>query len=256
ELENNNALDNTIFIYLQDNGGCSEGYGRQSNTEKIAGKTFPPLGKDGLQTKIWPPMQTRDGRPVRTGPETIPGAEDTFVAYGVEWANTSNTPFRGYKHDGLEGGISTPFIVHWPAGIPAARRNKIVHDPTHLIDLMPTFIDAAQTEYPERHADHDIKPMEGLSLLPAFAGKPIERTAPLGFEHHGNLALRHGRYKIVSAYRRDQPTKWELYDMHNDRTELDDLATTQPDRLAKMVAHWQAWADRVGVQPWPIKRPE
>ena len=89
EIKKHNAIDNTIIVYLQDNGGCAEGFGRRNNSDKK--KEFKPLGKDGLQTKIWPPMQTRDGRWVGTGPETMPGAEDTFVAYGGGWANTSNT---------------------------------------------------------------------------------------------------------------------------------------------------------------------
>ena len=96
--------------------------------------------------------------------------------------------------------------------------------------------------------------MEGVNLAPAFTGESIERPAALGFEHHGNLALRDGKWKIVSAYRRNQPTRWELYDMENDRTELNDLASSQPERLQEMVDKWQAWADRVGVQPWPFPR--
>ena len=257
KLEEQGALENTLIIYLQDNGGCAEYYGRASNAEKIKDKTYEPLGKDGLQKKIWPPMQTRDGRPVRTGPETMPGAEDTFVAYGTGWANTSNTPFRGYKHDGYEGGIGTPFIVHWPEGIAEERRDKIVHDPAHLIDLMPTFVEAAGATYPTRVEDNNIKPMEGVSLLPTFGGEALGRKSALGFEHHGNLALRDGRWKIVSYYRRDQKeTKWELYDMEADRTELNDLAKEMPDKLGEMVGKWHAWANRVGVQPWPIQRPK
>ncbi len=254
ELERHKQLDNTIVIYLQDNGGCAEYYGRASNVEKIKNAKYKPLGKDGLQTKIWPPMQTRDGRPVRTGPEAMPGAEDTFVAYGHGWANASNTPFRGYKHDGYEGGIGTPFIVHWPKGIPKNRRNAIVHDPSHLIDLMATFIDASGANYPKKNGDEEVQPMEGISLLPALKGEKLDRKAPLGFEHHGNLALRDGRWKIVSYYRREQPIKWELYNMEADRTEQNDLAVAQPDRLKELAGKWQAWADRVGVQPWPFKR--
>lgn len=254
QLEKNEALDNTILIYLQDNGGCAEGYGRADNSAKKDRFDFKPFGPDDLQTKIWPPMQTRDGRWVRTGPETMPGAEDTFVAYGVGWANASNTPFRGYKHDGYEGGISTPFIVHWPSGISPDQLGGTVSSPTHLIDLMPTFIEAAKTEYPDKVADQNIQPMEGVSLVPTFSGGRIERSAPLGFEHHGNLALREGRWKIVSAYRKDTPTKWELYDMETDRTEQNDLASQNPDKLNELVGKWQAWADRVGVQPWPFEK--
>jgi len=252
-LEKKGALENTLVIYLQDNGGCAEGYGRASNADKKERFDFKPFGPDDLQTKIWPPMQTRDGQWVRTGPETMPGGEDTFVAYGVGWANASNTPFRGYKHDGYEGGISTPFVVHWPAGIPPSQRGGLVHDPTHLIDVMPTFLQAAKGDYPAEFSGHQIQPMEGKSLVPTFSGESIQREAPVGFEHHGNLALRDGRWKIVSAYRRDQPTRWELFDMHADRTELNDLADAHPEKLNEMIGKWQAWADRVGVQSWPFK---
>ncbi len=253
ELKTANALDNTIVIYLQDNGGCAEGYGRANNDHKRDQFNYKPFGPNDLQTKIWPPMQTRDGRWVRTGPKTMPGAEDTFVAYGVGWANASNTPFRGYKHDGYEGGISTPLIVHWPAGLATEHRGTTVDAPSHLIDLLPTFVEAAGAKYPQRVGEHQIHPMEGVSLFPTFTGKPLNRTHPIGFEHHGNLALRDGRWKIVSAYRRDQPTRWELFDMQEDRTELQDLAAKHPERLQKMIGQWQAWADRVGVQPWPFK---
>lgn len=252
QLKAADALENTIVIYLQDNGGCSEGYGRANNSHKRSRFDFKPFGPDDLQTKIWPPMQTRDGRWVRTGPETMPGGEDTFVAYGTGWANASNTPFRGYKHDGYEGGISTPMIVHWPMGVLAHQRGTTVDAPAHLIDLLPTFVETAEATYPKRAGDQAIHPLEGVSLVPTFSGKPLSRSAAIGFEHHGNLALRDGRWKIVSAYRRDQPTRWELYDMQNDRTELHDLAAEQPERLQKMIAQWQAWADRVGVQPWPF----
>lgn len=255
ELKANDALENTIFIYLQDNGGCAEYYGRADNSSKRDNFDFKPFGPNDLQTKIWPPMQTRDGRWVRTGPETMPGEEDTFVAYGLGWANTSNTPFRGYKHDGYEGGISTPFIVHWPAGMSRKQRGNIVHDPAHLIDLMPTCVKAAGATYPSKfHDDQDIQPMEGISLLPALQGSSLPRGAAIGFEHHGNLALRDGRYKIVSAYRNGEPTTWELYDMLQDRTELNDLSEKMPEKKQALIDKWQAWADRVGVQPWPLMK--
>jgi arylsulfatase len=245
-------LDKTIVLYFQDNGGCAEGFGRRSNADRAPDFNFKPFGPDDLQTKIWPPMQTRDGRFVRTGPEAMPGDEDTFVAYGTGWANTSNTPFRGYKHDGYEGGISSPLIVHWPAGITPERRGAIVHDPAHLIDMMPTFVEVAKARYPASFADHTIQPMEGISLMPAIAGDKLTRSQPLGFEHHGNLALREGQWKIVSAYRAERPIKWELYDMDADRTELNNLAEVHPEKMQELAEKWQTWADRVGVQPWPF----
>lgn len=251
-LKNRGQLDNTLFIYLQDNGGCAENMGRQSNAGTIQGLQFPPLGRDGLQTQIWPPMQTRDGRPVGTGPDVMPGAEDTYTAYGMGWANVSNTPFRGYKHDGLEGGISSPLVVHWPNEIPTTRNGQLVHDPAHLIDIMPTLLDAAGVAYPKEFKGHPISPREGLSLLPALRGARLIRTNPLGFEHHGNLALRHGDWKIASTYQRNQPRAWELYHIPTDRTELHNLAGTMPEKLQAMVHLWQTWADRVGVVEWPI----
>lgn len=255
-LRDAGRLDNTLLVYLQDNGGCAENFGRRSNLDSIRDLTFEPLGRDGLQDKIWPPMQTRDGRPVRTGPEVMPGSADTFTSYGLGWANVSNTPFRGYKHDGLEGGISTPLIVHWPAGIPRHLRNSIVDDTGHLIDVMPTFLDAAVAAYPSEFQGHPILPFEGTSLLPALRGARLIRPRPLCFEHHGNLAMRDGDWKIVSTYLLDQPRRWELYNMADDRTELNDLADAMPSRLQSMVGQWQSWADRVGVQPWPIRNPE
>ena len=253
ELERQQQLDDTLVIYLQDNGGCAEGMGRQSNAEKIREKTYQPLGKDGLQPKIWPPMQTRDGRAVRTGPGVDAGPEDTYIGYGRGWANVSNTPFRGYKHDALEGGISTPFIVRWPGGIPRERRGAIDHTPAHLIDVLPTLLAAAGASCPERNGDTRVQPLEGIDLLPALRGGATARAQPICFEHHGNLGLREGRWKIVSAYRKDQPISWQLYDMQSDRSELHDLAAAQPERVRALATKWQAWADRVGVQPWPIK---
>jgi len=253
QLERQQALDNTIVIYLQDNGGCAEGYGRASNDHRRKDFDFKPFGPNGLQTKIWPPMQTRDGRWVRTGPKTMPGAEDTFVAYGVGWANASNTPFRGYKHDAYEGGISTPFIVHWPKGIGSKQRGSVAHTPSHLIDLMATFVDAADAKYPNVFKDEDIQPMEGVSLLPLLTGQSVSRKKPLFFEHHGNKAARQGDWKIVSQYRRDSPDRWELYNMDKDRTELNDLSNQFPVKKQELLAAWKTWAQRVGVQPWPFK---
>ena len=244
-------LENTLFVYLQDNGGCAEGMGRGSNAERIAGVTHEPLGRDGLQMQIWPPMQTRDGRPVRTGPEVMAGPEDSYIAYGPGWASVSNAPFRGFKHDGLEGGISSPFIVHWPAGLAASRAGAIEHRPAHLIDVMPTLLAAAGGSYPATYAGEPVQPAEGVDLLPLLRGQGSEPRGPLFFEHHGNLAMRDGRWKIVSTYRKQRPVRWELYDMEADRTELRDLAAEQPERVARMATRWQRWADRVGVRRWP-----
>jgi arylsulfatase len=243
ELKRSGCLDNTVIFYLQDNGGCAEENGRRP--QKAEPPTdLKPMARDQLQLQ-GRPSQTRDGRFVRHGPGVMPGAPDTFIAYGREWANVSNTPFREYKHWVHEGGISTPLIVHWPKGIPAGRRGKLETQPGHLIDLMATCVDLAGVKYPREFRGQSIKPMEGVSLSPAFNGKQLNRTAPLFWEHEGNRAIRDGKWKLVA--KEDQP--WELYDMEKDRTEMNDLAGKQPGKVKELAAKWDAWAARANVLP-------
>ena len=165
------------------------------------------------------PTRTRDGYNVRTGPGAMPGPHDTYIAYGQGWANVSNTPFREYKHWVHEGGISTPLVVHWPAGI--KRRGELVKQPGHLIDIMATCVDVAGAAYPKELNGQAIQPLEGKSLVPAFDGKPIEREA-IYWEHEGNRAIRVGNWKLVA---KGPAGAWELYDIDRDRTELHDLAS-------------------------------
>jgi arylsulfatase len=175
----------------------------------------------------------------------MPGPEDTFVAYGRDWANVSNTPFREYKHWVHEGGISTPLIVHWPEGIPKNRNGKLEPQPGHLIDLMATCVDVARASYPKELAGNKIKPMEGVTLQPAFLGKPLKRKEPIFWEHEGNRAIRDGKWKLVA--KENQP--WELYDMEKDRTEMHDLAERYPKRVNTLADAWDAWATRANVLP-------
>ena len=123
------------------------------------------------------------------GPKAMPGGPDTYVAYGRGWANVSNTPFREYKHWVHEGGISTPLIAHWPKGITAA--GELRTQPGHLIDIAATCVDLAGADYPKRVGDVAVTPLEGKSLVPAFAGRPIDRDA-IFWEHEGNRAVRAG----------------------------------------------------------------
>jgi len=252
QLESSGQLDNTVVFYLQDNGGCAEGMGRNSNRRGIP-ENIKPFGPDELQPFIWPPMQTRDGRPVRTGPDVMPGPADTYIAYGKNWANVSNTPFREYKHWVHEGGISTPLIVHWPAGIKTNMRGKLDHSPSHLIDIMSTCVDLSGAEYPAKVGKDLILPLEGTSLRPAFSGESIARENPIFWEHEANGAVRDGKWKIVryGNQRTGKTQPWELYDMENDRTEQNNLAETHPDVLKRLEAHWDAWAVRAAVVPWP-----
>ena len=244
ELRRQNQFDNTAIFFLQDNGGCAELMGRTARSDKPPAD-LKPFGPDTLQPQIWPPMQTRDGRWVRTGESAMPGPPDTYVAYGKNWANVSNTPFREYKHWVHEGGISTPLIVSWPIGIPANRQNRLEPQPGHLIDLMATCVDLAQTTYPSERNGERIKPMQGISLVPAFTGKLLTRTKPIFWEHESNRAVRDGDWKLVS--KENQP--WELYDVSQDRSETKDLAGKYPDRVKNLAAAWDDWATRANVLP-------
>ena len=144
-----------------------------------------------------------------------------------------------------EGGISTPLIAHWPAGISAKRNGKPEDTPSHLIDIMATCVDIADATYPREFKGEQIPPMEGVSLQRAFTGRSIKRKEPLFWEHEGNRAVRDGKWKLVA--RENQP--WELYDMEKDRTEMNDLAKKNPSKVRELAADWDAWAARANVLP-------
>jgi len=253
QLRDSGKLDNTVVMFLQDNGGCAEDNGRrpQRNAPR---KDFPPMKTDELQLQARP-VQTRAGKPVLSGPEVMPGPADTFVAYGKEWANVSNTPFREYKHWVHEGGISTPLIVHWGAGIRAERRGALETQPGHLIDIMATCVDLSGANYPSTFRGRSIKPLQGVSLVPAFSGKPLKRAEPLCWEHESNRAIREGKWKLVAKAGRP----WELYDMEIDRTEMNDLAVANPALVKSLSTKWDAWAARCDVLPlgaWDMNVPK
>jgi len=248
ELKRTGNFDNTLILFLADNGGCAEEYGSKGPIKPDPHKEIPlkPMDKNALQPDMQPKV-TRDGRPVRTGKGLMPGPADTYIAYGMGWANASNTPFRRYKHWIHEGGISTPLIVHWPAGIKV--RNELRRQPGHVIDIMATCLDVAHAEYPLEYNGHKLTPVEGKSLIPAFENKAIEREA-LYWEHHGNRGIRQGKWKLVAWAGKG----WELYDLQADRTELNDLAQKYPQKVEKLKAMYESWAKRCGVQPWPMKK--
>jgi len=201
------ADDNTLIMFLSDNGGCAEIVDR---------------GRPGVP----------------------PGLPDSFMSYGIPWANASNTPFRLYKRWVHEGGIATPFIARWPSVI--KQNNALKRDVGHLIDIMATCVDVAGAKYPGA----PIQPMEGKSLVPVFQDKPIG-VRKLYWEHMGNRAALEGKWKLVSRY----PGKWELYDVEADRTEMNDLAATMQDKAAQLRQDYNTWAQRCGVEPWEEIRP-
>jgi len=208
-LKERGLLDNTLILFMSDNGGNAES---------------GPNGRlEGAH----------------------PGAVDSTVFCGQSWATLENTPFRLYKHFNHEGGIATPLIAHWPAGITA--KNEFRTEPGHLMDVMATVVDVGGATYPKEFNGHTILPMEGRSLRPAFGAQAIERDA-LYWEHEGNAAVRIGDWKLV---RRGANGGWELYDLKADRTELHDLAAAQPDKAKELLAKWDAWAKRTHVLPAP-----
>ena len=250
ELKAQRQFDNTVILFLQDNGGCAETVGRGKNAIVRADRpTLPPMAPDDQQFDSQP-RQTRDGWPVRQGYGVLPGGPDTYIAYGREWANVSNTPFREYKHWTHEGGISSPLIAHWPAGIARSRRNRLEPEPAHLIDLMATCVDLAGADYPQTRDGRKIKPMEGVSLRPLFQGTAIARPQPIFWEHEGNRAVRVGKWKLVGKDNRP----WELYDMERDRTEHHDLAASHPAKVQELAARWDAYAARADVLPLGVWR--
>jgi arylsulfatase len=243
ELKRTRQFENTLILFLQDNGGCAEVQGRTGNKihpniERPDKPTLTPLKPDALLPPGSVPPQTRDGYPVRMGPKVMPGGADTYVAYGQGWANVSNTPFREYKHWVHEGGISTPLVAHWPKGIGTERHGKLVKEPGHLIDLMATCLDMGGAT-PQAA-------VEGVSLRPAFEGKSLARKQPILWEHEGNKAVRDGKWKLVAKHNRS----WELYDIDADRVESNDLSSRDPTRVKDMAAAWDAWAKRASVRPW------
>jgi len=248
-LKNSDQLDNTLILYLQDNGGCAEGMGRQGKVRITGGDpdARQPMKPGELQRDMIPKW-TRDGKPMRQGVGVMPGPADTYIGYGRGWANVSNTPFREYKHWVHEGGAATPLIAHWPNGIPTARHGQFERQPGHLIDLMATCVDLAGATYPTRHNGKPITPMQGVSLRPAFLGQDLGRTDPIFNEHEGNRSIRIGQWKLVAKGARGP---WELYDMQADRSEMHDLADKHPDRAQAMADRWEQWALDAHVKPWP-----
>jgi len=250
-LKETGAFENTLICFLQDNGGCAEGYGRGGiGGPRAASPSLPVQPAAYLQPDMTP-KQSRDGFPMRTGKGSMAGPADTAIGYGKGWATVSNTPFREYKHWVHEGGISTPLIAHWPAKI--ERQGELETTPGHLIDLMATAVDVSDAAYPATfHDGQRIQPMEGKSLVAAFQGRRLDREA-IYWEHEGNRAVRVGDYKLVA---KGANGRWELYNIANDRSEQHDLSEQEPAVAGKLKQMWQAYAERANVLPLNPRPPK
>lgn len=244
-LKETGQFENTLIIFLSDNGGSAEGH-RDGKIER--------WGTPWKSSVI--PDSTRDGRKVIAGdfPDMPLGGPETYGSYGVRWANVSNAPFRLHKSWLHEGGISSPFIMHWPAGL---QQKGINHQVGHIIDLMPTIANLAEAKYPESFKGNKIPKSEGIDLLNLIQKDKIQPRT-LCWEHEGNRAIRHGKWKLVSEFPgtwstvRNYTNKghWELYDMEDDRTEQNNLAQHFPGKVKELEKLWEKWANRVGVVSW------
>jgi arylsulfatase A-like enzyme len=217
-LDRTGRRDNTLIIVTSDNGACAEEYS-------------PDRPGNYLNE------QTRDGRPLRVGnlPTIMPGPEDTWQSYGRGWAALSNTPLRRFKGEEYEGGNRVPLIACWPGMI--SKPGSIVQDVAHVIDLLPTVLEAAGLEYPKTFQGREVLPPDGKSLLPFFRGGAPQTHDFLFWEFGGKRAVRQGDWKLV--YPRGGP--WELYHIPADPVEGDNLAARLPERVEQMSARWTEW---------------
>jgi arylsulfatase len=180
----------------------------------------------------------------------MPWDARSYWTYDTGWAHAGNTPFRWYKQNQHEGGISSPCIIHWPEGLKAAP-GTIDHQPAHLIDIMATAIDLGEADYPEQYGGRQIEPLQGKSLLPIIEGKQRPGHEWLYFIFSNNRAIRRGEWKLVSA--RGGP--WELYQIEKDRTELNDLSEEKPELTAELSELWHRVAEEIDRVPERRRRP-
>ena len=197
DLKKNGEFENTFILFISDNGACPYDRGK------------PRLGVE-------------------------PTNAETSLADSTGWAWARNAPFRFYKQNQFEGGISTPGIVHWPAGL-KTRAGAVIDTPAHLIDVLPTLADLAGTRIPDKHPRRELRPVSGISLRPLFEGGELRRIEPIHFQFATDYGLRDGDWKLVSF----KGEEWELYNIARDRTELQDLAASEPERLQSMIAKWK-----------------
>jgi arylsulfatase len=210
KLKEQGKLENTLILFASDNGAC-------------------------------PDQKAGGGKEKSTRLEDF-GKVNSYETVGQSWATVQDTPLRKWKGFSHEGGIRTPLIVTWPAGI--KNTGGFYREPGHVIDIMPTLIELTGAIYPEKANKQAVLPMQGVSLLPAFEGRPLVRPAPLYWEYSEGFAIRDGDMKAVRL-RRAKDKEWELYDFSKDENETIDLAPAMPEKLSAMKQRWQQWYNSV-----------
>lgn len=214
DLKKAGEWDNTLIVFTSDNGACFE---------------WDPYGFD---------IKSSNQNILHTDEKLeAMGSAGTFHSVGSGWANASNTPWRMYKHFNHEGGIASPGIVHWPAGL-EAKQGTIDRRPSHLLDLAPTALIAAGERVPDF--------LPGTDLIAQLDSRSSPERK-LFFEHQGNRAVRIGKWKLVAFD--DEP--WELYDFTEDRTEMNNLVEKHPDIATRLEEAWNLWAEENHVTPIP-----
>lgn len=231
-LKETGEINNTLILFLSDNGASSE----------ICANYGPGFDRPG---------ETRDGRKIvyDTQKQAVPGLETTYSSIGPRWANVANTPYRYWKAQSYEGGIHMPMIAFWPDGI-KLKEGSFNDHVGHVMDFMATFVELAHAKYPTEYNGHSITPTEGISLVPVFKGKKGPSHEALFNEHFGSGYVRYDGWKLVKRHNK-KDTGWHLYHINEDETELNDLSEKYPEKMQMMDSLWHQWANRVHVFPKP-----